>query len=176
MMQTKLSGKLKVSQLIESLLRMQQLLFPVIGTHLSLIHNFRDRNGSKEKRAVKWLLSNLLKELGLRKSRWQSQMVMSSWLKPLVKTLMLFSILFFLDNSSRKVKTSLLSLDLKMLKCPKILNSTFRLSSSTHITNQKQLPSAQSLTSLSQKAVSKINYWQWLSKLKNQTSNRLKRS
>jgi hypothetical protein len=48
----KLFGNNKDSQLIEYLLRMPQLLFLAIDTHSLLIHNFKDRNGSKVKKVV----------------------------------------------------------------------------------------------------------------------------
>ena len=171
----KLSGKHKDFRPIESLLRTLQSSSPVTDSHFSLIHNFKVSNGLRVRKEVIWLLFNSPKRTGSRKSRWLFPTVILSWSRLLDKTLIQFSIHFFPDNMSRRVRTSQSDLVLKMLSLVTHSSFIFKPNWSTLITNQRPLLNAQSLTSLLLSLVLRTNFLLWLWRSKNQTSNKPKK-
>lgn len=172
----KLSGKHKGFQPIESLLRTLLSSSPVTDSHFSLIHNFKVSNGLRVRKEVIWLSFNSPKRTGSRKSRWLFPTVMFSWSSLLDKTLIQFSIHFFPDNMSRRVRTSPSDLVLKMLSLVAHSSFIFKPNWSTLITNQRPLLSAQSLISLLLSLVLRTNFLLWLSRSKSQILNKPKRN
>lgn len=112
--QIKQYGKENNYRQTEFLLKTLPLWSLVTDTLLSLIHNSKAKNGLKEKKEVKWLLFNYLKEHGSKKLKWPFQMAKSWWSKQSAKTLTPFLILFFQDNLWRKAKPLLWDLVLRM--------------------------------------------------------------
>jgi len=176
MLLIKLFGRPKDFQLIEFLLKTQLLLFLATDIHLSLIHNSKDKNGWEVEKDLKWLPFNSVPNNGSKRSRWLFQTVILSWSNLLDKILMPFLIHFSPNNLSRREEISQLDSDLKMLKFLQLSNFISKLNWLTLITNQKQLPNVQLLTSLSQSLVLRINFLQWLSRSKSQILNKLKKT
>jgi len=155
----RLDGRLKVSPLIEFLLKMLPLSLLAPDILLLSIPNFRDKRGLKERKAVPCKLSNFHRRDGLRRSNLLLVTEPASWLRLLDKKLMLSLIPSFPEPLPERVRISLLSSELKNVKLEALSNFTYSLECRTLITSPKLLLSAQLLTSLSLSLVLRINFW-----------------
>ena len=169
-------GLSKNSQQIEFHLKTLLLLYPAADTLWLLILNFKVSDGLKEKKALPCNSSNCRKTNGWSVLSWLSLPARFLWLKQSVKISMPSLIHFYPVPLSREARTNSLNLELKKSKLPQALSFTYRQSSLILTINQRQLLSAQSLTSLLQKKVLKTNFLQVSCVLKNQNLNKRRNS